>query len=177
MNKKTGGGLGETVYDSAATFGRIMAFFGMLSGCVVGIILLSIGIYLMRHKASQTEESMAKIVDSKCTIIQTGTDKQPSQTTQCNMIVSYKVSGKEYKTNLVTNGRNYALNETISIQYNPNNPSDIREKAPTNKTIGIVLLLVGLGVMIVSIVWFIITLKYKIAAAGQAAYTVGDAIF
>ena len=177
MYKKSGGGLGETVYDSAATFGRIMAFFGMLSGCVIGIILISFGVYLMRHKASQTEDVMAKIVDSKCTIVQTGTDKQPSQTTQCNMNVSYTVSGKEYKTNLVTSGRNYAPNELISIQYNPNNPSDIREKTAANKTIGIVLLLVGLGIIVISIVWFIITLKYKIAAAGQAAYTVGDAIF
>ncbi len=45
-----GGDLAETAYTATATFGRVVAFFQMLVGIVIGIILIVIGIALFKSK-------------------------------------------------------------------------------------------------------------------------------
>jgi len=54
-----GGNFAETAYTATATFGRVVAFFQMLVGIVIGIVLFVIGIALFRSKPDpqQTKKS------------------------------------------------------------------------------------------------------------------------
>jgi hypothetical protein len=95
-----GGDFAETAYNTTATFGRVVAFFQMISGIFIGTILFIIGVMILRSK------------------------QDPSKESQSN-----------------------------------------------NKGVGIIFLLIGLLIFIGSIVWFIITLQYKVAAAATGALT------
>ena len=169
-----GGGFANTAYDATATFGRVVAFFKMLTGIFFGVVFISIGIWLIKNKSVHTESVLTKVTSPKCTT-STVTDSKGQSTTQtqCNVVLVYQVNGKEYKTPFTLNG-SFAENQMVQMQYNPENPSDIRSPAPQNKTIGIWLIVIGLAIMIGTIVWFILTLKYKIIAAGTGAYTAVD---
>ena len=45
-----GGDFAETAYTATATFGRVVAFFQMLIGIVIGIVLVVVGIALFKSK-------------------------------------------------------------------------------------------------------------------------------
>jgi hypothetical protein len=169
-----GGTFGNSTYDAAATFGRVVAFFKMLGGIFFGVVFLSIGAWLIKSKAVYTKAVIAKVTAPKCNTFTTtdGNGRNTAQT-QCNTTLEYTVDGKAYKTAFVLDG-SYAQDQMIDIQYNPDNPSDLRQPAPQNKTIGIILILIGLAIMIGSITWFILALKYKVVAAGTAAYAAVD---
>ncbi len=98
-----GGDFAETAYDATATFGRVVAFFQMLTGIFIGTILVLVGIAVTRSKPS------------------------PNQPNQSN-----------------------------------------------NKIGGTIFILIGVLIFVGSIVWFIITLRYKIAAAATGAVTAVD---
>lgn len=169
-----GSGFAESAYDAAATFGRVVAFFKMLVGIVVGIVLIAIGIWLIRKKSVYTEKVLTKVTQPKCNTTTTTDSKGRSSTqTKCSVTLEYKINDKDYKTPITLYG-SYIENQMIEMQYNPNNPNDIRSPAPQNKTIGIVLILIGLAIMIGTTIWFILTLKYQIIAAGTGAYTAVD---
>ena len=169
-----GAGIGETIYDSAATFGRIMAFVRMVTGSIIGIVMIAVGIYLVRNKAAQSVNTTAEVATAECKTVEVGTPKKPRSTVRCDLTVTYTVNGKQLTTPLTDEGTSYSKGSIVNIQYNPDNPSDIRLKQAANKTVGIILIVIGLVIMLGSIIWFIITLKYKIAAAGEAAMTVGS---
>lgn len=166
-----GAGFANVAYDSAATFGRVIAFFKMIVAIIVGIAMITIGIYLIRYKVKQSVNTTSVIESAKCTLVNSGTDKRPSSTNQCDLVVVYTVDGKEYKTQLTTQGPVQTKGNTIDIQYNPENPNDIIQKTVSNKTIGIWLIVIGIVIMAIAIIWFWITMTYKVAAAAQTAMT------
>jgi hypothetical protein len=53
-------------------------------------------------------------------------------------------------------------------------PDSSKPNQTNNKGLGIIFILVGLLAFIGSIVWFIITLRYKVAAAATGAVTAVD---
>jgi hypothetical protein len=174
MKVKKGGDFANTAYDATATFGRVVAFFKMLTGIFFGIVFISIGIWLIRSKAVYTQSVLTKVTNPKCNTTTTTDSKGRAITqTQCNATLEYQVGGKDYKTPFTLNG-SYAESQMVDMQYNPENPGDIRSPVPQNKTIGIWLIVIGLAIMIGTIVWFILTLRYKIIAAGTGAYTAVD---
>lgn len=175
MKKITkGGDFANTAYDATATFGRVVAFFKMLTGIFFGVIFMVIGIWLIKTKPVYTQSVTTKVTQPKCNTVTTTDSKGHSTTqTQCNVVLEYNVNGKDFKTPFTLNGA-YAENQMVEMQYNPDNPSDIRSPTPQNKTIGIWLIFIGLAIMIGTTIWFILTLKYKIVAAGTGAYTAVD---
>lgn len=169
-----GSGFANTAYDATATFGRVVAFFKMLTGIFFGIVFVVIGVWLVKSKSVYTQSVMTKVTQPKCnTSTTTDSNGRSTTQTQCNAVIEYNVNGKDFKTPFTLNG-SYAENQVVEMQYNPDNPSDIRSPAPQNKTIGIWLIVIGLAIMIGTIIWFILTLKYKIIAAGTGAYTAVD---
>lgn len=173
---KVGGDFAESAYDAAATFGRVVAFIKMLVGILIGVVLSIIGIVLIRKKKVYTQETAATVLEPKCQTHTTTNNNRSTTQTQCAATLQYSVNSKEYKTNLVLQG-SFAEGQKITIQYNPDNPSEIREPQATDKTVGIILILVGLTIMVGTIVWFVLTLKYKVVAAGTGAYEAVDMVF
>lgn len=174
--KKTlkGSGFANTAYDATATFGRVVAFFKMLTGIFFGAIFIAIGAWLVNTKPVYTQSVNVKVTQPKCNTFTTKDSQGRSTTqTQCNVVLEYNVNGKDFKTPFTLDG-SYAENQIVSMQYNPDNPSDIRSPVPQNKTIGIWLIIIGLAIIIGATIWFILTLKYKIVAAGTGAYTAVD---
>lgn len=173
---KVGGDFAGSAYDAAATFGRVVAFVKMVFGCIIGIVLTVVGIVLIRQKKVYTGSTTAKVTDPKCTSY-TDTNKGRSTTrTECAVNAIYTVDGKEYNGSLVVR-RNIADGQMIPIQYVPSNPTDMREPVVASKTVGIVLIFLGLFIAIGTIIWFILTLRYKVVAAGTGAVTAADWAF
>lgn len=174
---KIGGDFVNSAYNATATFGRVVAFMKMLLGVFVGIVSLIIGIVLIRSKRIYTAKTVGKVTAPKCTTNTVYDSKNRATTsTLCSVKLVYNVNEKEYTTAFDI-PYSVAEGQTIEIQFNPENPSDIRLPQPENKTIGIILIIVGLLFMFATIVWFILTLKYKIVAAGTGAYTAADWAF
>ena len=62
----------------------------------------------------------------------------------------------------------------IGVMVFRSKPDPSKPNQSNGKGVGIVLILIGLLIFIGSIVWFIITLRYKVAAAATGAVTAVD---
>lgn len=177
---KRGGGWGEEVADGAATFGRIMAFLGMLGSVLIGGAMIGIGIWLIRKKNRYTAEANAKVIAATCdTVYNKDTNgKNTSANVQCNATVKYMVNGKDYTGGVVTSdNRVYQEHQDMTVMVDPSNPHEFQQASPvSNKTLGIILIVIGAIIMIGSIIWFMLTIYYREAAIAETAFTAIDAM-
>ena len=141
-------------YDATATFGRIMSYFQLIGGIIFGIIFIVVGVVIMR-KPPLKGSGQAKVIKVSCT----GTNNS-----QCNATVQFVGSdGKQYTSTIQGS---YSVGQMVNINYDPSAPSDsIAAGGMSNKTGGIIFLVVGILVLLGAIVWFYIVQKYKAAAA------------
>lgn len=167
---KKGAGFGETAYDAAATFGRVVAFLKMLLGIIIGIVLTVIGVVLIRQKDTYVKTT-GKVREPKCqTLTEKDSKGRSTQRVECTSKIEYTVNSKNYSGSLILN-YSVAEGQTVDIQYNPENPNDIRQPQVKPKTVGIILIVIGLVIMFGTVIWFILALRYKVVAAGTGAAT------
>jgi len=123
-------------------------------GASLGLIFIIIGLTLLNREYTQytpVRAFITKTPDSKYCTVSTITDKNDSQASKrfqytCTYEVSYSVKGKNYfSTVQLTNGSEYAVNTPVEIEYDPNNPSVVREQTMNPHTLGGILLVLGLA--------------------------------
>jgi len=156
INKHTrkGGDFTNDAYDASASFGRIMSYFQLFGGILFSIIFIGIGIYMI-HQPALTGTAEGKITDTLC------------QGSSCTGTLQY--TGLDKANHIVSIPGNYTKDQIVAIHYNPTNPSQVTTGNMSNKTAGIIFLIIGIFVLIGSFVWFYIIQKYKIAAAATGA--------
>jgi hypothetical protein len=159
MVKKTrkGGDFATEAYDASASFGRIMSYFQLAGGVLVGIILIAIGIYLI-HKPPLTGIAEGTVTAVACV---------GNTNTNCNATVKY--TGLDKTEHIVTIGGPYAVGQIVTLHYNPSNPNEVSTGNVSNKTTGIICLIVGILIIIAAIAWFYVVQNYKMAAAATGA--------
>jgi hypothetical protein len=142
------------LYDASATFGRIMAYFKLAGGIIVGVILMLVGIYLIRKKPTLTSQVQAQVTAVKC----------QDASNQCNATVQFVgADGKQYTSQLVGT---YSVGQKIMLNYDPTNPSSTSSgNTMSDKTAGIIFLVFGILITLASGIWFYFVQKYKTVAA------------
>lgn len=148
----------DDVYTGVASFGLMMALIGAVIGGIIGFALMAYGIYLISNPGPSKIGTTATVVSSNCT--------QSGKTTSCNLKLSYKAAnGSAMTATLMTSDGIHNTGDTINIQYDPVNPSDISQGTGGNSTMtGWILLIIGLIVAILSIGNYLLT-KYSKAYA------------
>lgn len=162
---------GEEIYSGTATFGRVMAVFGVIMGTLAGLILIPLGIYFMVHKTKLTSQTPGKI-DTKSPNPCTPQSKNNTVVYDCSFNVNYTINGTQY-SKLITvtdSSRQYYGGDNVTIYYDPKNPNDASITQDNTHILGIILLIVGIIIPIIAWVWWYFARKYKaVAAAGGVA--------
>lgn len=165
LNLKSGKGVGDDLYDGAATFGRFMATISLVIGVLTGLILIGISIYLLVTPARYTELTTAKVNEAKCDRVPTGDSR--GFMNDCIMKIEYTVDGKQIVKDHNSKGKYYSVGDTIKIRYDPSNPEDF-STSMSRKTVGWILLAIGIPVIFLSWLswWIATTFKFAAAATG-----------
>jgi hypothetical protein len=171
--KLKGRGLGENVYDGAASFGRFMSWVSLIVGHFIGILLIIIGIYLLMAKTDYTQTTSALIKEATCTEPPVSSENKQYN---CTLKLEYIVDGKQYEKMFNSTDKKYSPNTSITIFYNPKDPNDIILNGNAMKLGGVICILFGLFIIGgVWLHWYIVQ-HYKVAAAATAAYTVYETV-
>lgn len=170
---RSGGGLGDNVYDGAATFGRFMATLWLIVGNVLAIVLLGFGIYLLASKGTYSQSTMATIREATCEQVVTKTDKGQTVLDNCVLKLEYIAGDKTIEKLHPTQGRIYTAGQTLAIRYNPAHPEDFTT-GHGRGLLGGILLGIGLFFLIASWIYWWIVSTYKFAAAAQGVGSAYD---
>lgn len=162
-------GIGGEIYEGAAQFGRFSAWVTLVFGNIVGAVLLGVGFFLLFSKATYSKEVVATIKDAKCERLKDETNARVNN--DCILQLQYTVNKQVYTAQIqTTSGKYYSNGGTLNIKYNPENPTDVTT-APKRKTIGWILVGVGILFVISSWVTWWIVRKFKFAAAADGVGT------
>jgi hypothetical protein len=160
--------LGDELYSGAASFGQIKALIGAIIGTIIGIIMIGFGISLSLKKQPSFESVNATILNVNCNTVRNTQNGQNSTTQNCNINVSYNYNGKNQNKYIQYTGNQvYVVNQQITVYVNKDNDSEIYLDIPNSRTLGLLLLFIGLLILIGS--WFVYWLsnRYKFFAAAQ----------
>lgn len=143
------GGVMKTVNN----YGRLCLYIEMFIYVFIGLIFLGIGIYFVNTKSKFTETTTGKIIEvyegdegKKCKKILTAKKNRIIKSYNCTYNVEFKVGEKTYTRTFTENKLKSRKNEgeTVNLQYNPMNPSDVRLKQLGNKAIGAIFIVIGI---------------------------------
>jgi hypothetical protein len=164
---KKGSGIGETLYDGAASFGVAVAWISLFIGGFIGLALIGLGIYLILRKAKFSGKVDANVTDAECKRIIGG----KSSTNDCLLNLHYEVKEEVYNSVTTTNSSTYYQpGTTTTIRYDPDNPKDVT-MMPGTKLIGWILIGVGVFITIAVIIHWYLATRYKFAAAATGVGT------
>ena len=151
--------------DVAAGYEVVKSGIGAVVSTILAIILIAIAIYLFTRKNNMTATTTATITNSVCN----STVNAKSSQINCQLSLSYTVGGQNYTTNLNTSGTNYVKGQTIQVQYDPSNPHNVQIPSIGGKSLGIILLIIGVVILALSWGYFYLVRKNKSFAAVTGA--------
>lgn len=161
--RKRGGNVGNVannVYDGAATFGRFMALISLIITCIIGTILIVIGVVLLFKKNKYTAVATGKITMAQC--------NTANNVTSCSISADYTANDKTYKITSPVNGKYYNLDDNIDIYYDPNEPGASLARKPFSfMWIGIIMIIVALLMIGGAALYYYIVTRFKFAAAAN----------
>lgn len=163
-NLKAGDGLGDKLYNGAASFGRFNAIIGIIIASFIGGIFIIIGLFLLIKKNRYTNKVEATVKTATCNKI-TNAEQQPI--ISCALTLEYHVNGKLINGTLYTNDREYKIGDKFPVYYNDQNPQDVLLKPSSNKMLGGILLGVGLVLILFTVLHYYIVSRFKFAAAAS----------
>ena len=161
-NNKPESGLGNTIYDGLAEFGRVESAFYLITGGIIAIVLTSIAIYLLFHSNRNLVSTTGRITQISCI---KNTDSKNNVTYNCNAVVNYVVQDRDYNQPIQTT-KEYNVDDIIEISYDPTKPAIVSEKAMSTDTIAYILIGVAILIVVFSYIKYRFTQKSKIFAAG-----------
>jgi len=165
--------LGKDIYSGAAAYGQFNAFIGLIFGFIIGVILISIGTYLIVTNKGHYQSVNGVILNDpsppSCTAGSTTPNTPPSYS--CDIWVQYVINNQTEKKRLMSTNNNSPLvaGNSVTLYYDPSNPNDtLTTNNPTDlKILAWGFIVFGIILMIGSVISFYVTRKYKFAAAAQ----------
>jgi TM2 domain-containing membrane protein YozV len=174
--KRRGGNAMDDIYTDSASYGRFVAWIGVILGTLVSIALIIVAIWLMTKKEKHNAEVVAVVEEAKCQQVSSGSGKSYSSRPECLVQFKYNITDIPYKSTINTTDKYYFAGSKIPIRYDPTNPIDVTTMLK-HKTIGIILLCIGIVLLIVSWLTWYITRRFKFAAAASgigSAFNIGS---
>jgi hypothetical protein len=164
----------DTMYSSAAEFGRIMAIIGLVLAIIMGIGMIVFGIIIIVNSSKYTSVTGTVEGDSSCQTTTTY-DKNGNSNVQtsCTTKVTYNVSGTKYTNTFNTDGTSYKDQDTLTVYYQTNDPS----QSQTNLVpayVGWILIGAAVLIMVMAAVWVWVTIVNRFGAiVGATSAAVG----
>lgn len=164
----------DTIYNDAASLGRLRALIGLIAGAVIAIILFFVGIAKINTKNPHTQQVQATVTQ----LTGCSTTNPQKSSYQCTIAVKYTVNGTEYNNAsfpLTSEGAMPYVNQMITAYYDPANPSSLSsESADGDRTNGKIM--IGASFFVVGISYFIwwLSKRYQFFAAAQGVGTAGS---
>lgn len=168
------------------TVGKGIVTFRFFIALCISVVFFGIGYNLYKAKEKYTQTTSATITSSDCepyTSTETTKNKTTTQTKyRCpnveyefslhNKDKSTKYTGSTYTDTTI----NYKEGNNISIQYDPNNPNDNRLTTMSSKTIGKVMMGIGIVIFLTSLITFLIVWNVRGAGSAYTAYSAYQAM-
>lgn len=172
-NKKNkGGAIIDNVYDGAAQVGLFMGYVNLIVSIIISIILISIGIYLIITTSPRTEIVTGQVINNNCNY---ATNKGYISQEICIPVIKFVVNNVSYSKTIDVMNKHYSIGQPVDILYNPKNPYDCTIKTIfTRGTTGSILIGIAVIILLIGIIHFYITRKYKFAAAANGVGAVTD---
>ena len=160
--------ISNTLYTDSAKLGNLKSIFVLISAAIVAVILISIS--LMKFTSPNVYLPIkGTIVNTNCT--NDTVNNKPAF--NCILDVSYSIDNTKHKSTLVTNSSNaYENEQSIDIEYNKENLTDIRIPALSNTATGSILLSFAVLALAGAYLNYYLTTNYKLYASAQGAQTV-----
>jgi len=148
------------VYDGLAAVGQAKATLSLIAAVLIASCLCTSGAITINKAVTEkhTEQITATVSNVKCT------------NNTCSITASYQVNGNSYSINTMAGA---PAPSSLTLYYNPKDPSDA-ETFRTNKTAGFILSSAGLFMLIIGLIIYQVTSKFKVVAAVQGADTLFD---
>ena len=149
--------VGKTMYNGAASFGRLMSYFRLIGGIVISIIFAAIGVVIYK-KPELPNSAEATVIKLICGINNT-----------CNQAtIQYNVADNSQHTATISGS--YSMGQKITIYYTPTDPNHV-ETSKTPKMLGIGLIGFAVFMLLWSIIYFYLVQNYTVLAAANGAGT------
>jgi hypothetical protein len=158
---------GNQLYSDSASLGYFKSLVSLIVAIVVGVVLIICSVsYFTSTVVYGTGK--ATITNANC-VNSTVNNKQQ---TNCNLTITYVVDNMQYNTNLSTSNSIYMNGQVIDIQYDINNPTQVRMSGLSNSTIGLISL--GIAIVLVGGTYFnyYLATNYKLYASAEGVNTV-----
>lgn len=168
-------GLGDQLYNDAASLGRLRALIGLIAGVVIAIIMIIIGIGLIISSSSKKHTMAVVATVTQLTGCKSLTPSKPSY--ECTVALSYTINGVVYNASSFSSTSNtmMAVGQTITVYYDPANPTDISNQSrDQEKNFG--WSLIGVSILIIGIAYFFwwLSNRYTFFAATEGVGTVAQ---
>ena len=165
----TFGNIANNVYDGAATFGRIMALISLIMSCIIGTIMIVIGIILLFKKNKYSAVTSGKITMAQC--------NTANNITSCSISADYIANDKTYKITAPVNDKYYNLDDNINIYYDPNEPAASLARKPFSfMWIGIILIVIAFFIIGGAALYYYIVTRFKFVAAATGVGNIIDIV-
>ena len=160
---------GEKIYSGTATVGRLTAVVGAVMGTLVGLVLITVGIVMIVHHTKLTSEVLGTVKNPNCSSAFINDNKVAYN---CTFEVAYTVEEKPYTKEITLDDspRVYSAGDSVTVYYDPKDPSNASTNSDNTKVPGIIFLVIGIIVPIGAWLWWYFAHRYKaVAAAGGVA--------
>lgn len=166
--------VGNEIYSGLASYGQFVATIGLVIGVIIGIILLSVGIYLLVENSKKTYKNVKGTVleSPQCTL---QGNSQGNNTYTCYITVQYQIDGQTKISRIISYNNKTQLNsgDTITLYYDSSN-SNIESTLTTDNPLNTNILgwiFVGFGILLLvgSVVTYYLAQKSQTFAAFEGA--------
>ena len=153
------------VYNGTAGFGAVMADLKAVLGCIVGLILIVLGFFLVFMKVTRSASLTATVSDVTCTSpITTNNNIQFN----CNYTATYTLDHSGQTISITTTSVTKPANgSSITLYYNPNDHTDISSSSGNYHVVGWVCVGLGILVAVSFILWAYLANRYKAIGAAE----------
>jgi hypothetical protein len=150
----------DSVYQGLANVGQAKATIGLAVAAIVASSLCASGAaaYSTASKETHTQVATGAVSNASCS------------GNTCSINATYTVGGKSYNIDSTSGS---PAPSTIPVYYNPTNPADA-ETYRASKTTAYVLMSIGCGILLIGLLSYWLTSRFKVFAAAQGADTMFD---
>lgn len=167
----------DKTYEASASLGKITGIWYAGTGIFFSIVMVIIGIVLIvKRNPRQVIDAVIKQAD--CKQITQMENNKSKIINNCVLDVSFiALDGKTYEGKISSDDKMYMTGETLKISYLESNPNDMRKHVIRMRTVGYILLGVGILGMISGGFSLYLTLNYKLyQAATGLGFATGTAV-
>lgn len=119
-----------STFNTLNSGARMYYSFLMILNLFISIILLIGGLKVSNHKKKRNKNKTGKIIEfTECNKYtkknKSGNSSSYSTMYKCKFVYEFNVNGASYTNNVTTDSTTkYRLNQSIKIEYDPNDPTD-----------------------------------------------------